>query len=161
MPDVDSCVRMVERCLCGNSSLFSTNISKIDNKLRVKVFRNKTINDIENILINCSNTIKTLIKNDYYNDTNIQIKDIILEHSSNNNKQGADLIHKLLNGKNINIEVKFGNETSKNIGMDVFNKIFDCVCFQTALSIDNRKMWRDLYFQMKMRNNNQNDSNLC
>ena len=147
MVNVDFCVREAELGLCDNYNLHSLKIANINDSERVKIFRNKNNKDIEYILYNCSNTIKAYIIDKFYNNKHTSLNDIKLIHGSNNNKIGADLIHKLPNNQYIDIEVKFGQETNKNIGMAVFNKIFGCNIFSTILSIKQRNVWKELYYK--------------
>ncbi len=143
MANVDLCVRYAELGLCSNTFINAKKIFELDNKNKVKIFRNKTLKEVEDILLNCSKNIKIYINNNYYNGKN---NNILLNHENNNNKVGADLLHILPSNKIISIELKFGEETDKNIGMDKFNKIFSCDIFSKILSVEKRKKWIDLYF---------------
>lgn len=156
MANVDYCVREAEVGLCGDFDRHSFAISNIDNTERVKVFRNKNANGISDILKNCSRTIKAYIIGKFYKDMNISINDITLIHGSNNNKVGADLLHILPNQKSIDIEVKFGEKTDKNIGMAIFEKIFGCKFFSIALSKEKREEWKDLYLDEQSETNQLN-----
>jgi len=147
MPNVDSCVREAEAGLCGDFKQHSLAITRINDNERVLIFRGKEAQDIEFILQTCSQTIKAHIIDRFYPNSNVSINDISLEHGSNNNKEGADLIHILPNKERIDIEVKFGEKTDKNIGMDKFEKIFGSQAFSKALSKENRNKWRELYCQ--------------
>ncbi len=147
MPNVDFCVREAELGLCGNFNQHSFAIAGINDSERVKIFRKKDAKGIEIILKNCSKTIKAYIINRFYHNNRISINDISLKHGSDNNKVGADLIHILPNKKSIDIEVKFGEKTDKNIGMAVFEKIFGSQAFSKALSKEKRNEWRELYCQ--------------
>ena len=118
---------------------------------KVMVFKNKSIDEIESILNDCSKTIKTYINNCYYKSKNT-IDNILLFHENNNNHIGADLIHRLPNDKVISIEVKFGQKTDKNIGIMKFNKIFSCDIFSKILSVNIRKNWINLFFNAENQN---------
>ena len=143
MPNVDSCVREAEAGLCSNHFEHALHISRLSNNLRVQIFRNKSVEEIDKILQQCSETVRACIIDKFYDDSKekISIDDIIIASSSNNNRDGADLIHVLPDKKIISIEVKFGAQTDRNIGMQVFEKIFSSHVFTNALSINNRRAW--------------------
>lgn len=142
MPDVDSCIREAETGLCSDCAEHAKRIAEIPDKQRAMVFRQKSGETIVEILQKCSNSIKTdIIKRFYKDDNKISIIDIELIPGAKNNRDGADLVHKLPNGKLISIEVKFGAKTDKNIGMKIFEKIFGSKVFRTALSLKNRRLW--------------------
>lgn len=138
MPNVDSCVRAAEAGLCKDSAIHAKQIAMISNGLRVKVFRDKSEQEIDNILKKCSETIKKHIIDAFYDGVP---GDITLSPSSDNNKDGADLVHKLPNHEEISIEVKFGAQTDRNIGMNTFIKIFGSTVFKEALATKNRRAW--------------------
>ena len=142
MPNVDSCVREAEAGLCGNRMEHAQRIAAISNGLRTQIFRQKSVSEINKILQQCSETIRACVIDKFYSDDDtISIDDIVLESSSNNNRDGADLVHKLPDGKIISIEVKFGAQTDRNIGMNVFENIFGSKVFTNALSVSNRRSW--------------------
>ena len=145
MPNVDTCIRYAEIGLCKDTTEYSNLIYNLNEKNKVNIFKNKAQKEIEEILLNCSKTIKNYIINNFYKTNNFN-EEIILINESNNNKIGADLKHILPNNKTISIEVKFGEQTDKNIGMDKFNKIFSCDIFSKILSTQQRKGWIKLYF---------------
>lgn len=138
MPNVDSCVRAAEAGLCKDSAIHAGHIASISNGLRVKVFRDKSEQEIDSILKRCSDTIKKCIIDKFYGGVP---GDILLEPSSDDNKDGADLIHVLPNKEKISIEVKFGAQTDRNIGMKSFIKIFGSTVFKEALSTKIRRAW--------------------
>ena len=139
MPNVDKCVRECEAGLCGDTARHSQNITEIINAERVRVLRNKSAEWIEDFIQNGQKVIQNKVKQDFYPDANIPTDDILLQPSSNDNKIGADLFHVLPNGEVIDIEVKFGDETDKNIGHNVFSKIFGTNCFAEELSVEARR----------------------
>ena len=67
--------------------------------------------------------------------------EIILNKGPNDNKIGADLCHSLPDGQTVEIEVKFGLETNKQIGMLQFERIFGTDVFTKALDLSTRKIW--------------------
>ena len=144
MPNVDSCVREAEAGLCKDCRKHAVRIAAISDNLRVRVFRSKSEQEIEDILKRCSETVKACIIDKFYNGR-ISIDEIVLEPSSDDNKEGADLVHVLPNGEEVSIEVKFGAQTDRNIGMKTFIKIFGSKVFKEALSNKNRKSWLALF----------------
>ena len=147
MPNVDSCVREAEAGLCEERQTHASRIAAISNSLRVMVFRFKSAQEIDNILQRCSETVKACIIDKFYNGlkNKISIDEIVLKPSSDDNKEGADLVHVLPNGEQVSIEVKFGVKTDRNIGMKTFIKIFGSQVFKEALSTQNRKLWLSLF----------------
>jgi len=139
MPDVDYCVRLCEDALIENLELNSKKIFELYDLNKVSLFRNKDIKFVENTLRNSKRVIETKIIDVFYDGKkNFDIK---LEKSSNDNKKGADLFHILPNNKIVDIEVKFGQETDKNIGMAQFSKIFSTNIFADNLDVNQRKVW--------------------
>lgn len=137
MPDVDMCVRLCENALVEGLELNSSLISELDQGQRVHLFRNKRLDFIQNTLRNSKRVIEQKILDSFYSD--VKIKEIKLQKGSNNNKEGADLFHILPNGDIVEIEVKFGQATDKNIGMEQFKNIFGSSVFQDNLNLDTRK----------------------
>lgn len=143
--DVDQCVRHAEAAMCGDIAFHAAAIAAIPNeRQKVKVFRNKTAEDIGQILMRLSEEIRKSIISKYYPNGGITLNDIILRQSSDNNREGADLYH-ICGTKRIVIEVKFGDETSRNIGMTMFEKIFGTNVFTCATSLNARKRWEQLF----------------
>lgn len=136
MADVDQCTRYAEAGLCDNPKLYSLKISAIKDELRNIIFRGKTADQIEAMLILYSNIIKQTISDKF------GFKCNQLFPSSNNNRDGADLYCILPSGNQLTIEVKFGSYTDKAAGMDNISKIFGTDVFSTALSIAQRKKWQ-------------------
>ena len=147
MPNVDKCVRECEAGLCGNTRKSAQSINNIKNNERVLVLRNKPTDWIYEFLKNGQKVIKSKIKQDFYTNSDITTESITLLPSSNNNKLGADLLHILPNGESIDIEVKFGEETNKNIGQEVFSKIFGTNCFAEELSVISRRQMPNTFLE--------------
>ena len=147
MPNVDKCVRECEAGLCGNNRKSAQSINNIKNNERVLVLRNKPTDWIYEFLKNGQKVIKSKIKQDFYTNSDITTESITLLPSSNNNKLGADLLHILPNGESIDIEVKFGEETNKNIGQEVFSKIFGTNCFAEELSVISRRQMLNTFLE--------------
>ncbi len=145
MANVDKCVREAENGLCGNIEIHANNIFKLPTSNKVILFKNKNIPYIINCLSSYQEYIKETIINIFYKNINIDMKDIELKPSSDDNKDGADVFHILPNGKRIDIEVKFGSKTDKQIGQDSFMDIFGTDVFKKALSVSQRKEWVRLY----------------
>lgn len=145
--NVDECVREAELSLCGDIVEHALNITKLENPIRVSSFRNKNADEIINILTNCRDTIKRYIIAKYYKDKSYPLEKIKLNHTSDNNKIGADLYHILPSGEKIDIEVKFGAKTDRNIGMAIFDKIFGCAIFSKTLSVEQREKWKALFIK--------------
>ena len=147
MPNVDSCVREAEAGLCKNRQKHAMRIAAMPDTLRVRVFRAKSKTEIDDILKRCSETVKACIIDKFYNGlkNKISIEEIVLNPSSDDNKEGADLVHVLPNGEEVSIEVKFGAQTDRNIGMATFIKIFGSKVFKETLSTKNRKLWLSLF----------------
>jgi hypothetical protein len=147
MANVDECVRNCEQALCVNN--MKNNILAIYNlneNNKVNILKNKEPNEIRNFLQKCKLNIKSSIALRFYKNV-LDFESIILKPTSNNNKNGADLFHKLPNGKIIQIEVKFGSETTANIGIARFEKIFGSKIFSETLSIKQREQWKQYYIQ--------------
>lgn len=146
MADVDQCVRECEAALCDGVELHAKNIFRLPAFQKVRLLRDKTEQQIITILENCKQTIQIQIATEFYGNR-IAFGDVKLEKSSNNNRDGADVFHQLPNGKTIDIEVKFGAETNKAIGMAQFRQIFGTDIFTEALNPVQRRAWVALYQQ--------------
>lgn len=146
--NVDQCTRYAEAAMCGQMDFYARQIAAIPSeKQKAKVFRNKTAFQIEPILVRLSEEIRKSIIGKYYlNRPGTRIDDIVLTQSSNDNRTGADLFHDW-NGIPIAIEVKFGAETSRNIGMDTFDRIFGTDVFSIAMSREIRKDWERQFLE--------------
>lgn len=143
MADVDICVRYCEKALSGDIARYAKMMAELPNSKRVTIFSNKTASEIGDILLNCKKSIQIKISNDFYGGVGFESVDLSM--GSSNNKIGADLLHKLPSGEVVDIEVKFGMETDKQIGMAQFEKIFGTDAFSKALSMPARKSWIDSY----------------
>ncbi|MDR3128380.1 MAG: hypothetical protein LBT99_03550 [Bifidobacteriaceae bacterium] len=156
MVNVDKCIRELEQALCSDN--FKNNVNNIyqlPNREKVTILRNKKPNQISDFIVSWQKYIKNAISYYYYN--NLQnIDNIKLNKSSNNNKIGADLFHELPQREIINIEIKFGTPTAKNIGMPKFAKIFGTDIFSNALTLNVRKQWQELYKKDKNIDNQYN-----
>ena len=62
MPNVDSCVRAAEAGLCQDRAIHAKQIAAIPNGLRVKVFRDKSEQGIDDILKKCSESTSPLAR---------------------------------------------------------------------------------------------------
>jgi hypothetical protein len=144
MANVDLCVRECEKALCSDLSKHSQIVSNLPNKERISLFRNKNYLEIRNILENSKVAIQSKIVSSFYNN-HFEFDKILLHKSSNNNKIGADLFHILPNKKVVEIEVKFGLETDKQIGMQQFEKIFGTNIFSKTLDLSTRKLWKEKF----------------
>lgn len=143
--NVDQCVRHAEAAMCGNIAFHAAAIAAIQNESqKVRVFRQKTAEEIGQILLRLSEEIRKSIISKYYPNGGIKLDDVVLLQSSDNNKEGADLYH-ICGTKRIVIEVKFGGETSRNIGMAMFERIFGTNAFTCATCLDVRKRWERLF----------------
>ena len=83
MANVDACIRYAEQGLCKNIEENSINIFNLKEYEKVNIFKNKSKNEIKDILYDCSENIKTYINNKYYDGKN---NDITLIQENNNNK---------------------------------------------------------------------------
>lgn len=144
MPDVDQCVRYAEHALCGNSLEMSRKIFELDDDIKVKIFQNKDPEEINTIINNASSEIKKFIVDKFYNG---ELRDIVLYPASRNNKEGSDLYHMVNNQQRIDIEVKFGAKTDRNIGKDRFVEFFGSSVFSEALALEIRGGWVKQYIQ--------------
>ena len=133
--------------MCGAPHDYAQQIFSIQSESqKVRVFRNKTADQIESILVRLSEEIRKSVISKYYrNVPGKRIEDIVLSQSPNNNRQDADLYH-ICEGKHISIEVKFGEETSRNIGMGVFEKIFGTSVFSDATGLSVRNVGKENSF---------------
>lgn len=148
MPNVYNCVKAAEKGLCGDYDVHAKDIAAMSDDIKVKAFRAKSADYIEDILHRGSQTIKEYIINTFYNDVEkVSLDDIDLVPGSTNNKDGADVNHTMKNGETITVEVKFGSETTKNSGEEVFEKIFGTDAFKRALSNEKRRLWREKIFK--------------
>lgn len=139
--NVDQCVRYAEAAMCGNVDNYAAAIASIRSEQeKVRVFRNKTVVEIRCILERLSEEIRKAIIVKYYPDEGRRIEDVELLQSSDDNRENADLYH-VFGSKRIDIEVKFGEETSRNIGMTMFEQIFGTDVFSRAICLQVRKMW--------------------
>jgi hypothetical protein len=146
MANVDKCVRYCEEALCVNLEENARKIFGLPNAEKVVVFRDKTEHEIAMTLRNCRETIQISLMHEFYDEhiiwKKVAFQNLTLAPSSNDNKEGADVLHKLPNGDVVDIEVKFGQKTDKAIGMKVFATIFGSNVFSEALSVKNRKSWQ-------------------
>lgn len=140
MANVDQCVRYSELAMCEDIDLYGERISQIPNANRVMVFRNKNKDEIVEILRNCKKTVQLDVAKIYYDD-DVNYQDIEFTSDSNNNRDGADIIHTLESGLEVSIELKFGQKTDRAIGMAMFEKIFESDYFTKALTLDRRREW--------------------
>lgn len=139
--NVDQCVRHAEAAMCGDVAFHAAAIAAIPNESqKVRVFRRKTAEVIGQILMRLSEEIRKSIISKYYPNGGVKLSDIILRQSSDNNREGADLYH-ICGTKRVVIEVKFGDETSRNIGMAMFERIFGTDVFTAATCLSVRKNW--------------------
>lgn len=138
MADVDQCTRYAEAGLCGDAKGNSLKIARIDNSLRNIIFRGKSADQIETMLLSFSSKIKRTVSSKFGFPC-----DKLLA-SSDDNKDGADLYSIGPSGERVTIEVKFGSYTDKAAGMEAFSKIFDTTIFSDALSNNQRKAWQEL-----------------
>lgn len=143
MPNVDLCVRYSQKAICIDINKYSELIEELDNSIKTNLLKNKDKEEIKDILSRSKNSILVQIRNDYYRGKK-NLNKIILFEGSNDNKKGADINHRLENGELIDIELKFGQETDRNIGMKQFEKIFSTTIFSKALDIKKRKIWKEL-----------------
>lgn len=144
--NVDQCTRYAEAAMCGAVDYYARLIYTIrDERCKVRIFRNKSETQVAQILARLSEEIRKAIIAKYYADRpGTRIEDIQLTQSSRNNRQDADLCH-FLRGRPIAIEVKFGAETNRNIGMRVFEQIFGTAVFTEATSRLARRNWEDFF----------------
>lgn len=141
MANVDLCVRYSEKALTGNElKKYSSLIYNLPNEEKLHLFRSKTEEQIEALLYDSKRIIKERINEIFY-DSLMNYEDIKLEESSNDNKVGADLFHILENNEKIEIEVKYGGSTDKNIGMKSFEQIFGTSIYTVSLNPKVRKEW--------------------
>ncbi len=141
MADVDMCVRLCELAMCNDVAVYADKISQIPDSKRVLVLRSKSRAQIIEILDNCKKVVQLDIVNIYYHDdTNYQ--DISFTSDSDNNRDGADIIHTLSNGLDVTIELKFGKKTDRAIGKQSFEKIFETSYFTEALASQTLRGWR-------------------
>jgi len=140
MANVDKCVRECEEAICNDLHKHADNISRIPSNEQLLIFRDKNTEKIEMILKNCKETLQNHIIYKFY-DNKLPIAKIIFKPSSNNNKEGADVLHILPNGRIIDIEIKFGNATDKAIGMAQFADMFGTEIFSDILNVNERKKW--------------------
>ena len=138
MVDVDQCSRYAEAGLCDNFAENATKISALDNSLRNIIFRNKSTEQIEQMLEAFSRKIKETVS------ARFGFECVELYPSSNNNRDGADLYALMPSDEKVIIEVKFGFYTDKAAGMAQFAKIFGTTIFSDALSIGQRRLWREM-----------------
>ena len=140
--NVDQCTRYAEAAMCGQTDLYAQRIAAISSETqKARVFRHKTAPQVETILVRLSEEIRKSIIGKYYRDRpGMRIENVLLTQSSDDNRAGADLFHDW-NGIPIAIEVKFGEETSRNIGMDTFDRIFGTDVFSVATARGIRKEW--------------------
>lgn len=148
MANVDKCAREAELALCENLDEHINNIIDIEDKFKVKCFRNKTYKEIENILTLFKNYIMNTIKETY------NFSEIKLEKSNNSNFDAADL-YCINNNKRVDIEVKFGAETNSNVGMRVINNFFNTDLFKECLNNKTRKEWKTLMIEDNLNEDNQ------
>lgn len=140
--NVDRCTRYAEAAMCGQMDLYARQIAEIASESqKAKVFRHKSAIQVESILVRLSEEIRKSIIGKYYSDRpGMRIENVLLTQSSDDNRAGADLFHDW-NGVPIAIEVKFGEETSRNIGMETFDRIFGTDVFSVATALGIRKEW--------------------
>lgn len=94
----------------------------LDEKVKPVSFRNKNRKQIEEYFLNSNESLKDTLLDICECDEIIEIKE-----DSIDNKVGSDLIVKLKYDNDVSnqkIELKFGAETNKNIGIEAFDKIF-------------------------------------
>jgi hypothetical protein len=144
MPNVDKCVRACESALVGDVKYYSDIIYSLNENEKILIFRKLKVENIEKILLDYRGKIKKEISKRFYGGI-IEPDLITLIQTSNNNKDGADLKHILPTNEVINIEVKFGSATDKQIGMNQFFEIFGIDAFARALDLNNRKKWLTIY----------------
>lgn len=146
--NVDRCARYAEAAMCGKANLYAEQISAIPVEAqKPKVFRHKTAVQVEAILVRLSEEIRKSIIGKYYPDqTGMRLENVLLTQSSDDNRAGADLFHDW-NGVPVAIEVKFGDETSRNIGMETFDRIFGTDVFSCATSREVRKQWERQFLE--------------
>lgn len=146
--NVDECVRYAEAAMCGDCEKYACKIASIlDENTKVRIFRGKCQQEIQAILKRLADQIRKMILCKYYDNVlEFSYEDLILHKSSNDNKKGADLYHEhLKTHEKIDVEVKFGEKTDRNIGMKLFKDIFACDAFDKALSLPQRKEWETLF----------------
>lgn len=136
MANVDKCVRLCQKGVCSDTSYYSNEISKLKDNLRVNILKGKSNDQIQILLSSWSEYITKIIKDKYYSKDKVIIK---LLPSSDNNKKAADIFHILPNQERVDIELKFGAATDKQIGMKNFDKIFNNSFFSVEFSNDIRK----------------------
>jgi hypothetical protein len=144
MPNVDLCVRACERALCYDLKKYSKEIFELPETNKVVTFRGLSAVDIEEKLKHFKQIVQRSINNRYYENKADPSK-IKIDPTSTNNKDGADLIHILPNNEVLNIELKFGSFTDKQIGMVQFVGIFGINVFASSLSVSKRKEWLMIY----------------
>lgn len=99
--------------------------------------RNKSISELQNMLLKFKKFIISNIKNEYKDDAELFL-------SNQNNKKFADL-YCMCKKKILDIEIKFGKETNSNIGMKSFNKIIDDnMVIKNLLSKKVREEWKSM-----------------
>lgn len=156
MPNVDVAVRLLTTActdLFSNSSLnYKRNIinqflSLPNDNIPVE-FRNKSVNVIEKVFLNLNSRIRETLEGVF--ECNI----LSIRNDSSNNQKGSDLIIICDYGRTKRverIELKFGKETLRAIGLKTFDSIFvvdfDNDFFTDAFNTirENQKLFADAY----------------
>jgi len=137
--NVYACTKHAEMALVNLDQCHILAISKLPDNNRCEIFKNKSYDEIMEILILYRAFIIKTINEKF------GCGIVTITKSSNDNKIGADLIC-VCNGNVINVEVKFGNETSSAIGMKVFSDIFETTLFTTMLDLRHvRRLWHRMF----------------
>lgn len=129
MPDVDEAVRLLTRACTDKYASFSDVQKKklVDDFIRLgneripREFRNKNKYEIQKYFFEINSRVRKEIIEIFECDK------LHLKLDSNNNREGSDLIAILTYGNKViarRIELKFGQETLKAVGLKSFDSIF-------------------------------------
>lgn len=136
--NVDFCTRLLEKSFTLNDIcdvIYA--IENIPNENRVSLLRNKSGNDIKNIIVDMKMFLDRIISN-----LASRYGHRIMSEDTNN-RNGADL-YTIIDNKKYNIELKFGHKTDRALGMKALMNLLDFDGFKNALSLSIRKQWRNL-----------------
>lgn len=138
MANVDRCTRLAEAGLCDNVEENAKRIAELPENIKNQIFRGKKAKSIQAMLVRFSETIIEAVEQKYH------AKCLGIHPSSNNNKDGADLVCNLSDKDTVTVEVKFGSYTDKAAGMKAAARILGTQIFSDVLSIQQRREARAL-----------------
>lgn len=138
MANVNAFVKIAESIISTQDYSQTSTLATIPDVERPRPFRGRSVADIETILHALTDQILAVV-----NDLGIHYTSVQFASSPVDNRSLADALLVLDNDKTINIELKFGSETTANVGMETVNSLLPTPNSFDFLSNKVRKLYKE------------------